>query len=375
MHRLAIALFLIVVSLLVPLHSTSSQNSATTIKWRECLRQKPDWYKSAEAQRVAQNLLLYQRGSGGWPKNTEMAAVLNEAEAARIAEQKKTSDATIDNQSTYTQLAYLARVIEATGNQQLHEPFFKGLDYLLAAQYQNGGWPQFYPNPSGYQKHITFNDDAMIGVMRLLRDIARRQPAYAFVDETRRAHCARAVSKGVECILKCQIKVAGRRTAWCAQHDEITFQPAPARTYEKISLSGGETVEIVRFLMESEQQTGPVTEAIRAAVVWLEEAKLSGIKIVDQRDSTQARGFDRIVVPDPNAAPVWARFYEIGTNRPIFCGRDGVIKSSLAEIEYERRTGYRWYVNSPAELLAKDYPAWLERGKAGRRQTAVGRGQ
>jgi PelA/Pel-15E family pectate lyase len=294
-----------------------------------------------------------------------MAAVLNEAEAAKIAEQKKTSDATIDNQSTYTQLVYLARVIEATGNEHFKEPFFKGLDYLLAAQYQNGGWPQFYPNPSGYQKHITFNDDAMIGVMRLLRDIARRQPAYAYVDATRRAHCARAVTKGVDCILKCQIKVDGRRTAWCAQHDEITFQPAPARTYEKISLSGGETVEIVRFLMESEQQTGLVTEAIRAAVGWLEEVKLSGIKIVDKRDSTQARGFDRIVVPDPNAAPVWARFYEIGTNKPIFCGRDGVIKSSLAEIEYERRTGYRWYVNSPAELLAKDYPAWLERQKAG----------
>jgi PelA/Pel-15E family pectate lyase len=165
-----------------------------------------------------------------------MAAVLNEAEAGKIAAQKKTADATIDNQSTYTQLAYLARVIEATGNEHLKEPFFKGLDYLLSAQYQNGGWPQFYPNPSGYQKHITFNDDddwrnAFVARYRAPAAglcIRRRNP---------RAHCARAVTKGVECILKCQIKeMAGE--AWCAQHDEITFQPAPARTYEKISLSG-----------------------------------------------------------------------------------------------------------------------------------------
>ena len=60
------------------------------------------------------------------------------------------------------------------------------MDYLLKAQYPNGGWPQFYPNLNGYYKHITFNDDAMIGVMKLLRDVAAGKPVYAFVDEARR---------------------------------------------------------------------------------------------------------------------------------------------------------------------------------------------
>ena len=67
------------------------------------------------------------------------------------------------------------------------------------------------------------------------------------------------------------------------------------------------------------------------------------------------------MVADPSAPPLWARFYELGTNRPMFCGRDGVKRYSLAEIEYERRNGYSWYTDSPAELLQKDYPAWRSR--------------
>ena len=361
MRRVAIFL-LVVVLCLFTTSSTSSQRSSTTaIRWRDCLRQKPEWYASDEAKRIAENLLLYQRDSGGWPKNIEMASVLTEKQQADLAAQKKTSDATIDNQSTYPQLAYLARIFTATGSERFKEPFLSGLDYLLKAQYQNGGWPQFYPYSSGYQKHITFNDDAMIGVMSLLREIVSKDRAYAFVDEQRRVRSEQAVGQGIACILKCQVKVEGKHTAWCAQHDEITFAAAPARTYEKISLSGGETVGIVRFLMGIEHPSRPVREAIQSAVAWLDQVKLTGIKVVDKPDASLPRGFERVVVQDPAADPLWARFYEIGTNRPIFCGRDGVIKATLAEIEYERRTGYRWYVNSPAELLARDYPAWVKK--------------
>ena len=73
------------------------------------------------------------------------------------------------------------------------------------------------------------------------------------------------------------------------------------------------------------------------------------------------KGSDNVVIADPAAPPLWARFYELGTNRPIFCGRDSVVKYSMAEIEYERRNGYRWYVDRPARLLDTDYPEWLRK--------------
>ena len=322
--------------------------------WPEAQKQAPEWYATAEALRIADNVLLYQRESGGWPKNIDMGKPLNDSARASLLRQKKKNDSTIDNGATYTQLSFLARVYTAQKQERHRESFLKGVDYLLKAQYPNGGWPQFYPNLSGYYKHITFNDDAMIGVMKLLRDVAAAKPVYAFVDEGRRAAARSAVAKGIECILKTQVVVNGRRTVWCAQHDEVTFAPAGARKFEAISLSGGESVDIVRFLMSINDPSPAVVEAIEAAIAWFEQTQLKGIKWIEKND-------DRVVVKDPEGGSIWARFYEIGSNRPIFVGRDGAVKYSVAEIEHERRTGYNWYVEEPAKLLEKDYPAWKKR--------------
>lgn len=328
---------------------TGKANQAVgTIAWADAQNRPAEWYASAEALRIADNLLLYQRSSGGWPKNIDMAKPFDEKDRANLLRDAKETDSTIDNGATYTQLSFLARVFTAQPQERQRESFLKGLDYLLKAQYPNGGWPQFYPLRDGYYKHITFNDNAMINVMKLLRDVAETKPAYTFVDEARRVSAAKAVEKGIECILKTQIVVNGRRTVWCAQHDEVTFAPAAARTFEVVSLSGGESVEIVRFLMSIKNPSPAVVEAIESAIAWFEQSQLKGIKWVNST-----------VVKDPQAGPIWARFYEIGSNRPIFVGRDGVVKYDVAQIEDERRTGYAWYVDSGAKLLSKDYPEWL----------------
>ena len=341
-------------------------SQSPTITWRSAQNQKNDWYASDEAIRIADNLLLYQRDTGGWPKNTEMAARLSDADKAALTKQKSDTDSTIDNGATYTQLNYLARVFTATKHDRFKQSFARGLDYLFKAQYENGGWPQFYPGMKGYYMHITFNDDAMVGVLTLLRQIAQRKPDYAFVDDARRQKAERAIERGIECILKTQVRVAGKLTAWCAQHDEKTLAPAPARAYEKISLSGSESVGIVRFLMGIEKPSPQIREAIESAIAWFRAAKLTGIKVVEKQDAALPNGRDRVVVQDATAPPIWARFYEIGTNRPIFCGRDGVIKSSLAEIEHERRNGYSWYSGAANSLLANDYPEWQKKVTAKR---------
>jgi PelA/Pel-15E family pectate lyase len=314
----------------------AASQSVGTIAWADAQKKPDEWFATVEALRIADNLLLYQRDSGGWPKNIDMAKPLGESQRATVLRDKNKTDSTIDNSSTFTQLTFLARVFTAQHQDRHRESFLKGFDYLLKAQYPNGGWPQFYPDLSGYYKHITFNDGAMIGVLKLLRDVAQAKPAYMFVDPDRRARAAQAVEKGIDCILKTQIVVNGRRTVWCAQHDEVTLAPAPARKYELVSLSGGESVDIVRFLMSIKEPSPEVVDAIESAVAWFEQSR----------------------VKDPKGAETWARFYQIGTNRPIFVGRDGVIKYNIAEIEEERRNGYAWYVDDAARLLNRDYPAW-----------------
>jgi PelA/Pel-15E family pectate lyase len=296
-----------------------------------------------------------------------MSAMLTQKEKEEFTRKKSDiSETTIDNGATSTQLRFLAKVNTASlakptppNNFEKHKAaFFKGLDYLFAAQYDNGGYPQYFPLKKGYYTHITYNDDAMIGVLNLMRDIVEKKNDYLFVDEERRAKAERAIEKGIEAILKTQVVVDGVKTVWCAQHDEVTFAPAPARAYEKISLSGYESVGIVEFLMGVNKPDQRIIDAIESAVGWFRKARLTGIKIIEK---PTPNGFDRVVVKDSTAPALWARFYEIGTNRTIFSGRDSVIKYSLAEIEPERRNGYRWYVGEPNKLLNEDYPKWKAR--------------
>jgi PelA/Pel-15E family pectate lyase len=356
-----IAADLLCLAVVIMISDAQGQNNAAgAISWRRCLSQNPEFYATDEAVRISDNVLLYRRDTGGWSKNVEMARVLSEQDKAMLRRAKGRSDSTFDNGATHTQIRYLAKVYNATGLRRVRRAILSAIDYLLEAQYDNGGWPQSYPS-RGYSRYITFNDGAMIGVMSVLRDIARKKAEFAFVDETRRQKAYDAVQKGIECVLKCQIVVDGKKTAWCAQHDEKILVPRKARSYELASISGSESVGIVRFLMSIDEPRPEIIEAVRNAISWFQEAGLEGIRQVRKEDKSKPGGWDNIVVNDISAPTIWARFYEIGTNKPIFCSRDGIPKATLAEISHERRTGYSWLGYYARSLLAEDYPDWQKR--------------
>ena len=340
------------------------------IKWvggvGNSLDQPSDFYGSKEALRIAETVLLCQRDNGGWPKNYDRVRNLSPHDIEELLDKKKQIDTTIDNGSTHAEVRYLAKVYNASKDERYKQAFLNGVAFVLDAQYENGGWPQFYPHARGFAKHITFNDGAMVGVMTALRDIANNDSSYPFVDAKLRTRCAEAVAKGIKCILACQIEVGGRKTAWCAQHDEVSLVPREARSYELASISGAESVGIVKFLMEIEKPTPEVIAAVQCAVEWFDRAKLVGIRQIQKEDRSMPKGWDNVVVKDPSAPPIWARFYMIGTNKPIFCSRDGIPKDTLAEISDERRTGYSWLGYYATDLLAKDYPSWQKKWTPGK---------
>lgn len=323
---------------------------------RQFLDKPTSWFASDEAKHIADNILSHQSDLGGWPKHAETTAPRVESANVRP---------TFDNGATTGELRYLAHVYNATHDERYRRSVERGLDYILRAQYPNGGWPQRFPPGETYHRRITFNDNAMVRLLELMREVANADE-YAFVDADRRAASRRAFDRGIDCILACQIKTAGKLTAWCAQHDEIDFQPRPARKYELASLSGAESVEIVRLLMSLDDPSPAVVQAIEAAVRWFEAVKLTGIRQVQQVDARAPRGQNKVLIKDAAAPPLWARFYEIGTNRPIFVDRDGVAKYDLADIGYERRNGYSWLNDRPQWLLEHDYPSWLAKVRAPR---------
>ncbi|HTV18843.1 MAG TPA: pectate lyase [Polyangiaceae bacterium] len=346
---------------IVPIDCPEAAPVPIAVAWDDIADQDAAWYATPEALSLAENVLYYRNASGGWPKNIDMTTRATPLD----------DESTIDNDGTTTQIDYLARVYSATGCSRYGDAALGGIDYLLEAQYDNGGWPQIYPNATDYHTHITFNDNAMVHVLELLRSVSNKAAPYGFADDALAASAGSAVERGIGVILATQIVIDGVKTGWCAQHDEVTLAPAQARTYELPSLSGSEGANLMRFLMTIDNPSPEVREAVQAAAAWFESVALSGIRVEATVDATQVTGEDRVVVQDAAAPLLWARFYELGTDRPIFSSRCEVqecaddpffmVRYSLAEIENERRVGYAWYGNWPRQLLATTYPEWRAR--------------
>ncbi len=328
---------------------------AAEAKWDSSILRKPaDWYATGEAHADADTVVRYQSTEGGFPKNTDLLAPAT-PEAVEVVN-KGGKGNTIDNGGTTTPLRFLALVATAADGAKYREPVLHGIDYLLASQYPNGGFPQFFPLRTGYYAHITYNDDAMINVLSLLRDVVQGAAPFAFVDADRRKRAADAVARGIACILKTQVKQDDRLTVWCAQHDEQTLAPAWARKFEPPSLSGEESVGIVSFLMRVEQPSPEIVKSVEGAVAWFRQVAMSG-KRIDRIKRSDGR-IERVLVDDPKAPPLWARFYELGTNRPLYMDRNSIPLYDFSKVDYERRSGYNYHTDAPAQLLDKEYPLW-----------------
>jgi len=322
-------------------------------RWGSLLSKPEAWYRGPEGTRVAANILSFQSDQGSWPKNVDTTIQPYKGDRRGL-------QGTFDNGATFGELRFLARSYQATRNNPYRRAFLKGLDHVLRAQYPSGGWPQLYPPGKGYHRHVTFNDGAMVNILEFLRDVARSSD-FAIVDEARRSAAQKSFDLGVQCILKCQIKVKGIPTIWCGQHDEKTFEPRWGRSFEPPALTSAESAGILRLLMSRDDPGPEIRQAIHAGARWFESSAIKGIR------QTRQSG-DKVIVQDSHAPPLWSRFSEIGTNRPIFCGRDGVIHYDLSRIEAERRNGYAWYGGWGADV-ASLYARWKLRWDSDRTLT------
>ncbi|MCU0795945.1 MAG: pectate lyase [Akkermansiaceae bacterium] len=302
-----------------------------------CLKKPDRWFRSEEGRETIERVLSWQAETGAWPKNEDTTRKIYEGNRRKL-------EGTFDNKATTGELRLLARDWEITADEKSRDAFLKGFDHIIEAQYPHGGWPQYYPPGKGYHRHVTFNDGTMVRLLELLRDSAE----WDWLDHKRKNAAAKAVEKGIDCILRCQIEIDGRKTVWCAQHDAESLEPVLARSYELPSLSGAESAGILRFLMTLPDPNKNIRDAIEAGVEWFEKSKIEGFRY-ERREGR--------IVADDSAGPLWARFYDIESGRPMFCDRDGVKVFDLAKVGKERRLGYAWY-GDWGEEVEKDHRRW-----------------
>ena len=374
------------------------------------LHREAAFYSSEEARHIGDVILSFQTPSGGWSKNLEMGAQprlrgQSFATANAAPTQSNAYDfdhpadehwhyiATLDNDATNTELHYLAELSAALpgpAGDKYRTSAKHGIEYLLTAQYPNGGWPQVYPLEGGYHNAITINDGAQIETTEVLEAAARGARAtsepdavdpemaaamqrigrnlpeehtttedWSFVPAPLRARAKAAVAKSLDVILKTQVHLASAPgqpktlTIWGQQYDPLTLEPCSARNYEMASLSSGESAGVMEYLMALDHPSPQVVRAVTAAATWFEAHKIMGYIFTGGRNTPGGRHLEA----KEGAGPIWSRYYALDTQKPIFGDRDKSIHDDVMDISLERRNGYAWYGNGPAKALA-EYATW-----------------
>ena len=322
------------------------------------------WYAGDDARLLADIVLSYQTPAGGWSKHTGYTKGPRKPGMLWTSQNKPGEKphylGTFDNRSTTEQMHFLANMWLATQREDCKAGFTKGLDYILAAQYPNGGWPQVYPLEGDYHDDITLNDDALTHVLELLQMIVANDPSCSFLDEPARGGAGRALEKGIDCVLAMQVVQDGRKTAWCAQNDALTRMPTGARKMEPATLSGMESAGLLRFLMTLPNPSPELVAAIEGGLAWLDRVKIAGLapnkvdgKPVEVSDTSSTRFY-------------WARFYGLTDNKPVFPGRDGVLYTSFEEMAANNKLGYDYFSTRPESTLKNGSKNWRKM-LAGRR--------
>ena len=335
------------------------------------------WYATPEARHIADVIVSFQTPAGGWSKNQPRNGALRlpgQPYAADNVSKYLAADdfdtprdphwnyvGTLDNDATITELRFLARVAGQTPGADgaaYRKSFLRGVDYLLVAQFPNGGWPQVWPLEGGYHDAITYNDDAVSEAADLLSDVAEGQGDYAFAPAASRQKAGSAARRGVACILATQVMVKGKRTIWAQQHDALTLRPVAGRNFEPAELSTEESASLLLYLMRDPKPAPAVIAAVYAGADYL-----TANAIYEKAWGSTDTG--RRLTPKPGDGPIWARYYAAASNTPVFGDRDKTIHDDVNELTLERRNGYSWFNTSPKKAL-ETYATWKKAHPAAR---------
>lgn len=256
------------------------------------------------ARRAADALIYGQHRLGGWhyfidfdPKGIEEWYAKEASRFKWGMEEYRHyyGNATFDDSNTASATRFLLRFYLTARAARYRKPLMKALNFILIAQYKNGAWPQRYPlrhefahdGFPDYTSYYTLNDGSAKSNIDVLVE------AYEKLGDKRYLAAAK---RGVEFMILIQGPVD--QAGWAEQYDPKTMRPVKARTHEPAGLVIRESTQVIEILEMFYQMTGDqrYLKPIPGCLAW----------------------FGRINREASELKRPPARYYELGTNLPIY---------------------------------------------------------
>ncbi|MEP0843746.1 MAG: polysaccharide lyase [Phycisphaerae bacterium] len=282
-----------------------------------------DRYYLEAVKDTAHCLVRGQLHSGGWGYSIDFDEAARKAAAYREGGAPAGRDVTtLDDDTTQSAVRFLMHADRALGfkDAKVHEAVVYAWNRLLEAQFPNGAWPQRFTRPPAaedypvrkasypdqwprtfpnvdYKLFYTLNDNVMADMIDTLFEAGRIYGASDAPAGTAElaAKCRSAAERAGDFLLLAQMPEP--QPGWAQQYD-VQMHPVWARRFEPPAVSGGEARGVLRTLLRMYRETGEgkYLEPIPKALAYYRRSRL----------------------PDGRLA----RFYELGTNRPLYFTKD-----------------------------------------------------
>lgn len=256
------------------------------------------------AEKAADALAWGQRPTGGWhymidfePKGVQdyYKNLASKFKWGMEEQRFFNGNATFDDGNSQSATRFLLRLYVTTKNEKYKQPLLKALNFILTAQYPNGAFPQRFPlhfdyvhdDFPDYTSYYTLNDGATVTAIQVLVDAYENLGDKKYWDAAKRAVDFLIAVQGPE-----------DQGAWAEQYHPETMQPVKARTHEPAGFVVRESEQVIEILEMFYELTGDrrYLRPIPLCLNWFD------------RLNKEALEFKR--------PP--ARYYELGTNLPVY---------------------------------------------------------
>ncbi len=244
---------------------------------------------------------------------------------------------TFDDNVTQGATRFMLHLYLETLDPAYHTSLRKALDFILLAQYPNGGWPQRYPLSyeyahdefDDYTSNYTLNDNAMNNTIRTLLEAYVALGNKEYLEAARRGGDFFMIAQGPK-----------ELPGWSEQFD-MNIQPDWGRTHEPPAIGTRQTAHTLDMLMELFLFTGDrrYLRPVPATLDWMETVK---IEVLDAGFYDLARYYDPVdflpikkqLLDEKNPEGYLISVYHSSDEVP-FMGRRQTVSYKKMKDEYE----------------------------------------